>query len=133
MQMVCNVGVQRTGRGRDPGELVYVERHQQNGDSGNVGLRLPISEPLRVHFGLGSAEKAAWKFAGRAELWARCQAWPRTRWFQDHGRQGDGGAEVRVAAVIYCVPTFGSIFLASAISASASAVFFSCSNASPRL
>ena len=43
------------------------------------------------------------------------------------------GFSMAIASVIYRAPTFGSIFLASAISASASAVFFSCSNASPRL
>ena len=35
MHMIGNVGVERTGRGRDPGELVDVERHQQNADGGN--------------------------------------------------------------------------------------------------
>src|SRR5437867_10259275 len=96
------------------------------GDAFRCRARVASSEPLGVRFRLGSAEKA--------DLEVR---WPSGVVDKVPGvaanqvvkiTEGKGmGAEVRVAAVIYRVPTFGSIFLASAISASASAVFFSCS------
>ncbi|PYT23612.1 MAG: hypothetical protein DMG57_31435, partial [Acidobacteria bacterium] len=86
-----------------------------------VGLRLRLSEPLRVQFGLGSAEKAdlevRWP-SGVVDTVPGVAANQVVKITEGKGM----AADVRVAAVIYRVPTFGSIFLASAISASASAV-----------
>ena len=85
-----------------------------------------------MHFGLGSGEKAELEVrwpSGVVDKAPGVAANQVVKITEDKGMV----PEVRVAAVIYRVPTFGSIFLASAISASASAVFFSCSNASPRL
>src|SRR5439155_26602901 len=89
-------------------------------------------KPLRVHFGGqrregGHASSLAERGCGQGARRGREPGG------QDQGRQEDGRLRFGLLTVIYRVPTFGSIFLASAISASASAVFFSCSNARPRL
>jgi hypothetical protein len=75
MHMVGNVGVERTGRGRDPGELVYVERHQQNGDGGNEkndGAALARQPEYKGH---GHDGRAGWcdKSYGLSQSLARRQ------------------------------------------------------------
>ena len=85
-----------------------------------------------MHFGLGSGEKVELEVRWPSGVVNKVPGVAANQVVKITESKGMG-AEVRVAAIIYRVPTFGSIFLASAISAAASAVLFSCSNASPRL